>query len=237
MKHPTRDVELLDFLSEDPEVVHAYERLLSGIELASRTRPHRILVVTSSQPGEGKTTVLGGLALSLALAGRKVLLIDGDLRRPSLHKLFGMDDRPGWSDLVTGRDEVEKVIQRRDAGLPASIGVIPAGSAARDALHQLGSGVIRDALAKVSSGFEHVLIDTPPVLAADDALFLSAAADGVVFVVGTGAVRRDQVTRARRRLEQAGGHIVGVAMTSFESRLHGAGSHPYGGYGGRSAGR
>lgn len=229
------DCDLLRALTSDLELAEAYETLLSGLELVAAAQPLKTLLVTSTQPDEGKTTVAAALGLTMALAGRSVRVLDADLRRPAVHKALGIDNSLGLSDFLTGRAELGKVEQTLEGALSTPLSVIPSGPVNREAIHKLASPDTREALLTAAAGFDFTLIDSAPALAVDDAAFLASVADGILFVVGTGSVRRDQARRARNKLEEAGGRIVGVAMNRFDPARYGSGSHPYRAYGYSSA--
>jgi capsular exopolysaccharide synthesis family protein len=219
-------------LRSRPQLAFAYEALLSSLEV--RKREHRLkrLLVTSAQPGEGKSTVSVNLALTMYLAGRRVLLIDGDLRRPTIHHALGLANEVGFADLLIGKASVEEVVQsavfEADAAAGEGVlGVIPSGRAGRNVIHALTSTALSVALAVVDADYDFVVIDSPPLLSVNDATLLSPNVDGALLVVGTGDAKVAEVRLAKERLEAAGGWVAGVVLNRFRDPLHGDAYNPY----------
>lgn len=184
----------------------------------------RVLLVTSSIPGEGKSTTALSLAASLAEAGSRVVIVDADLRNPSVAKLAGVEGGAGLTDLLLGRVEVDDVIQPIGAGgklLAIASGRIPPNPA-----ELLGSPGFADLVAQLRSEADYVVVDSPPLLAVADALELSRVVDGVVLVAGAERVRRPQLETAVASLHQIGAPLVGV----IANRLARTGVDAYGYY-------
>jgi Mrp family chromosome partitioning ATPase len=202
-------------------------------------------LITSTQPGEGKTTVATNLALSLILAGKRALLIDADLRRPTLDSVFrdsasSSDDgrntkrRPGIAAVREGGWRVGEVVQRLHIDVAGAaeglrLSVIPAGrvSALRFAL--LESPQLDETLRFCRDNNDVVLLDSPPVLAVSDALLIAPKVDGVILIVNAGTVTEREAKRAKDSLEKAGGRVVGVVINRFDDGA-GPAYHPYAGY-------
>lgn len=177
----------------------------------------RFLAFTSAAPGEGKTTVVANLSMSLAATGRRILVIDGDLRRPRLHKLMQVPAGPGLADLL-----------RRDSSAPpASLSrfvsstsfqnlyVLPPGTAGDDAPELLAGPHLAQLFRELAKSFDFVLIDTPPLLACSDARNYSRAVEGVVLVVRSSETQKRAALVARDMLLQDGATIIGTVLTGW----------------------
>jgi capsular exopolysaccharide synthesis family protein len=172
------------------------------------------LVVTSAATGEGKTTVAGHLAARLAKSGCRTLLIDTDARRARAHKLFGSERGPGFTDLVLGQADPADVIRQ---GPVPGLDVIPAGTAdPRAAADQLDHR-LDDVLRAVKPGYDVVILDTPPLLLAPEALIVSRAADGVVLAVMRDVSRLPGVLSGYERLRLAGARVLGAVVSGGRS--------------------
>jgi capsular exopolysaccharide synthesis family protein len=192
-------------------------------------------LLTSTQPEEGKTTVTINLALTMMLAGKRILIVDADLRRPRIHHILNLADTGGFADLLAGKLGVQDVIQvlelASDTGQDDYIlSVITSGRPSPNSFKLLASPKVKEAIVHFTETFDTVLLDSPPALSVSDSLLLAPMVDGVILVVNTGAVTEKDARRAKERLEQAGGHILGVAMNRFSEKLHGPAFHPYHSY-------
>jgi capsular exopolysaccharide synthesis family protein len=194
----------------DSPGAEAYRALCSVILLSSIDNPPKILVVTSAMPGEGKSTVSCNLATALAQRGLRILLVDADLRCSSIHTQLGR--MPGLSTILAS----EPVPYRRHrpfADLP-NLEVIPAGFRPSDPTEMLASARMQLLMADWSAQYDHVIVDTPPVLPFADSLALSARADGVILVARSGVSRSKALLRARDVLSRSGANILGVVLNA-----------------------
>jgi capsular exopolysaccharide synthesis family protein len=231
--------DLLRVLVEAPEVAHAYEGLLTSLHVQGSQRPVKGVLITSTQPQEGKTTVAANLALTMARSGRKTLLIDADLRKPRLHRILGLDNRRGFADVLGGGLGPQEVIEAVPLGATVSgairsLDAITSGRVSRGSVEALSSPKLRQILGYLYEIYDAVLLDSPPVLAVSDPLLLAPVADGVLLVMNAGMPERE-VKRAVDRLSQAGGRMLGVVINRFDERVDGPGFHPYTGYYDRAA--
>jgi polysaccharide biosynthesis transport protein len=174
----------------------------------------RSLLVTSTVPGEGKTTTTANLALTLAASGSTVCLIEGDLRRPRLLDYLGLENAAGLTDVLVKRADLEDVLQPFVPGLSVlGCGPIPPNPA-----EMLGSEAMRTLLAQLEADFDYVIIDTPPLLPVTDAALLSTICDGVLVVVGAGIVRRDQLDTALQSLTRIGATVLGIVLNRLPAK-------------------
>lgn len=193
----------------------------------------KTLVVTSAMPSEGKTTTTANLALTLAENGARVALVDADLRRPRIADVMGIEGAVGLSDLLIARAEIEDVVQPWGTG---ALSVIPAGATPPNPSELLGSQAMRALIEELETRFDHVLIDSPPLLPVTDAAILSKLTAGAIVVTAAGKSRRPQLTRALEVLDGLDARILGVVATMVQRKNAGSYGYGYGyGYGETSA--
>lgn len=199
----------------DPKspVSEALSSIRTNLSLSSGSGMPRSLMVTSTQAGEGKSTVCYGLAQGLAKLGRSVVLIDTDIRRPNVHRLFGVKNTFGASNVLAGSATLDEVIQH---GLASNIDVIVAGPIPPDASELLASDNLARMIADLRERYDHVMVDSAPVLGLADAPLVATNVDGVVFVVESARTSVRGVQNAIARLEQTGAAILGVVLSRFD---------------------
>lgn len=192
-----------------------YRMIRTNIQFANVDRPPRTLLVTSSLPGEGKTTTASNLALTFAEGGRSVTLIDGDLRRPSLHKIFEMPSDPGLTGLI-----LNERLNGHRAGLALrdNLNVLPSGPLPPNPSDLLGSDRMAELMTYLKQQSDMVIVDAPPVLAASDAAILSTIVDGVILVIDLNSTKRREIRHTREAVEAVGGKIIGVVINRVKSR-------------------
>lgn len=199
-------------------VAEAYRALRTSVLLAAAGRPPKTILVTSSQPGEGKTTTIVNTAICLSQLGAKVLLIDADMRRPRVHKAFGLKNRRGLSTYLSSEVRLRDLIQ--PTTLPnlwiLSSGLVPPNSA-----DLVSSEKMRYMLFKLSEHYDHILIDSPPVHSVTDPIILSRQVDGVMLVVHGGKSTREMVRHARQELVNVGAKIFGVVLNNVNVQQDG----------------
>lgn len=208
-------------------IAEAYKQLRTSILLSTAGHAPKTLLVTSANPGEGKTTTAANVALSLAQTGARVLVVDADLRSPRIHTTFDIANVAGLSTAlsrdVSEQDILALVDLQEDTGLHVmSSGPIPPNPA-----ELLGSVQMKDLLQTLSANFDHIVIDSPPIANITDGVLLAALVDGVVLVVHGGHSSRDLVKRARQLLRGVGARIFGVVLNNV--KVHEPGYY-YNGY-------
>jgi capsular exopolysaccharide synthesis family protein len=201
-------------------VSEAIRHIYSSIMLSSSGRPPGTIMVTSPNPGDGKTTLASNLAQSYALNERQIVIIDCDLRKPKLHRIFQLDSQPGLTNYLTGSSVLEEII--RPTGIP-NLKIITAGARPPNPANLLNSETFKDLLGELRDRFHHLIIDTPPVLGFADARFVSALVDGVLLVTRHNITHKSAGRLAHQLLNQA--HLLGVVLNCV-----GQYGHPYGGY-------
>jgi polysaccharide biosynthesis transport protein len=210
--------------SPEAAVAEAYRVLRTNLIFSAAADGGRALVLTSANPGEGKTTTTANLAVALALNGAKVLVVEADLRRPALHQHFRIQKTPGLSDLIVSKCQASQAIQStRFKGLQ----VLPCGYVPPNPAELLGSANMREIVQALRSCYDWVLIDTPPVLAMADTPVLCPLVDGIVLVVSAEQSPRPAVLRAVDQVQGVGGKITGVVLNRVDLRRN---SYYYGQY-------
>jgi tyrosine-protein kinase Etk/Wzc len=221
----------------DPKspVAEAYRTLRTNIQFARMERAGKVLVVTSPTLQEGKTTTIVNLALTLAQSGQRTLLVGGNLRRPSIHRFFGIEREPGLSDILVGstpwrdcvrtvadilmgRFEMEDIMSA--PGLD-NLNIIEAGPVPANPSELLSTPAMAAFLRAVRDEYDIVLIDTPPVLPVTDSAIVAAQADGVVLVYQAGKVGRLVLKRAKVHIENVGGKVWGVVLNDVKTEIAG----------------
>lgn len=187
----------------------AYRTLRTNLSFYSLDEPLQTLVVTSPAPDEGKSTTIANLAVTIAQGGRRAILVDCDLRRPSLHEIFGVGNDAGLTTMVL--DESAELLLK-ETGVE-NLSLLPSGPKPPNPADLLGSRHIDRVFDQLKEQADMILIDAPPVLGVTDAAILGARADGVLLVVNAGKTRREHAERAKEILEKARARIVGVTLT------------------------
>jgi capsular exopolysaccharide synthesis family protein len=203
-------------------VAEAYRSLRTNLEFANVDRPIKTLVVVSPNPGEGKSSVAVNLAITLAQGGKRVLLIDADLRRPRVHRYLGLTNRKGLSDLFRSTASVEQVVS---AWKNENLAVITSGGLPPNPADILASEKMAGFLKLARDKADIVVIDAPPFLVAD-ASILAARTDGVLLVIHAGKTPMDSALFTVDQLKRAGGHVLGVVLNRIP-RSH---TYSYSGY-------
>ena len=207
-------VELVTQSRPKSQMAESYRALRTSLLLTSVGGPPRVILVTSALPQEGKTTTSINVAIVLAQKGTRVLLVDADLRRPSIHKTLGMGPRSGLSNVLTGSTTLEQAIVR-SAILP-NLFLLPAGPPPPNPAELLASSHMKDILAEVREQYDHIVIDTPPTLSVTDAVVMSSRADRVVLVIRSGQTTKPALRRARDLLLQVNAKLCGVLMNAVD---------------------
>lgn len=216
--------ELRDPHSALSESIYA---LHTALELSTRHGVPRTLLVTSTRPAEGKSSTSYALARDFAQAGTKVLLVDADLRRPSVHHTFGLENVRGFSNLLANHGAVETLLQPGDI---ENLSIMTSGPIPPSPPRLLAQDALERSFAELGEKFELVILDAPPVLGLADAVQLASAAEASLFVIESQGGSQGQTKAAIRRLAEGGANIVGAVLTKFDSHKIGYGEYGYGDY-------
>jgi capsular exopolysaccharide synthesis family protein len=212
--------ELLLNASQRSPLAEAYRQLRTSVLLSSAGGAPKTLLVTSSQPGEGKTTTVVNTAMILAQTGAKVIVIDGDMRRPRLHSIFGLDNTAGLSGLLASKMSDKEMLDSVQFHEQSGLYVLPSGRIPPNPAELLGSDQIRSLMKVLASNFTHIVIDSPPVASFTDGVLLSSVADGVLLVVHGGNASRHIVRRSKQLLADVGAKIFGVVLNNVAVSRH-----------------
>lgn len=212
------NLEPVVFLDEPKSLAaEAYRTIRTGILLSQAGEPPRTLLITSAQSSEGKTTTTMNLAASLASAGGSVVLVDADLRRPSLARYFSLEPgMPGLVDVITGQASLDAVMLPNT--LLSRVTLIPVGKIPPNPAELLGSIEMAAIIDRLAAQFDYVLIDSPPILPVTDSVILSRYVDGVVMVVKGNSTPRAVITEARDRIIQVGARLIGTILNDIDTR-------------------
>jgi len=191
----------------------SFRAVRTNLLFSSAAEGSRSVVVTSTGPGEGKTLVAANLAMALAQAGERVLLVDADMRRPRVHTVFDKPQQPGLSNLLVGNAKASEVVHKTSE---AGLWVMPAGLDPPNPAELLGSKRFKDFLESLAQHFDWVIIDTPPVMAVTDSSVVGHLATGVLFVVGAEMTSRYAAQRALEQLGQARAKFVGAVLNRVD---------------------
>ena len=215
------DKEMVQWCQDETMMADAYRSAITSI-LLSRVNgvSPRVILVTSPRPKAGKTTTVANLGISLAEIGRRVLLIDGDLRRPRLGKLFGLQFATGLSDALlddgSGTITLDSVV--RPTTVPG-LYVLPGGSEPANISRLLHSTLLDSLVESARSQYDFVLIDSPPMMGMADARLLSRIADGVILISRAGETSPEQLGDARERLADDGTPVIGTILNGCDLRI------------------
>lgn len=217
-----------------PLIVHAdprnpraesFRSLRTNLQFIDVDGDSRSFVVTSSGPGEGKSTTTANLAIALAETGARVALVDGDLRLPRVAEYMGMEGGVGLTDVLIGRAELVDVLQQWGTG---KLFVLPSGRTPPNPSELLGSQAMQRTLQALAGAFDYVLVDAPPLLLVTDAAVVSRFTSGVLLVAASGATKKPQLTASVEKLNAIGSRLFGVIVTMLPAK--GPDSYGYGAY-------
>lgn len=209
--------ELLFNLDARAPLSEAYRQLRTSILLSAAGGAPKSLLVTSSQPSEGKTTTVVNTATILAQSEEtKVLVIDADMRRPRMHSLFGLANQTGLSSILAGRLDENGMLALIQQHETSGLFVLTSGPIPPNPAELLGSQQMRQLMAVLEANFTHVIIDSPPIVSFTDGVLIATLTDGVLLVVEAGRTSRNLVRRARQLLQDVGAKIYGVVLNNLD---------------------
>lgn len=206
--------ELLMNVDSRSPLAESYRHLRTSVLLSTAGRAPRSLLVTSSLPGEGKTTTAVNTAVSLAQTGASVVLIDADMRRPRLRSIFGLSDRPGLSSILSSDVSHEDMLAMVGKDDLTGLHILTSGPIPPNPAELLGSDQMRRLLTALQSEFTHVVVDSPPINSFTDGVLISSMVDGVLLVVHGGKSSRHVVRRSRQLLHDVGAKVFGVVLNN-----------------------
>ena len=209
--------KLISIKNPKSQVAEAYRTLRTNIQFSSFDEQIKTIVVTSSQPYEGKSTIVSNLAITIAQSGKKVLLIDCDLRKPVIHKKLGLSNNEGLTSILSGEKKLEECVKTIDL---SNFYVITSGPIPLNPAEVLGSKKMKNLLEDLKESFDMIFIDTPPVIAVTDAQVLASFCDRVALVVSYGETDKNNVIRAKELLVRVGAKIIGVIINKVPDNIN-----------------
>jgi non-specific protein-tyrosine kinase len=206
--------ELITVSEPRSPISEAYRTLRTNLDFASLDQAFKTLVVTSAGMAEGKSTTLANLAVVSAQAGRKVILVDADLRRPTLYQIFGLNNDVGLTTVMM--DEAALASPPLQETSIEGLAVLTSGPLPPNPAELMGSRRMEEIVAMLAGQADQVFFDTPPVVAVTDAAVLATKVDGVLLVIGAGKTRREYARMAVQRLQQINARLVGTVLTNVQ---------------------
>lgn len=194
-------------------VSEAYRTLRTNIQYSSFDKQIKTLLVTSAEAAEGKSTVSGNLALAFAQNGNKVIIIDCDLRKPSVHKNFKISNLSGLSEVLIGKAQIEDVVQSRNENLD----ILTSGKIPPNPSEMLASSAMTSLIEKLKEKYDIVILDSAPIGAVTDAQILATKVDGSILVTRAERTKRDVVLEAKSSLEKVGANILGCVLHAVKN--------------------
>lgn len=199
-------------------VAESYRVLRTNIQFASVDKPVKIITVTSSSPGEGKTTTIANLAITFAQSGSRVLVIDADLRKPRIHKVFYLSNVTGMTTVLAQRIDYNSCITQTTID---NLFVLSAGPIPPNPSELLASNAMKNLMGELRNEFDIILIDAPPIGVVTDAAILSTVVDGTILVAGSGSVEIEAAQRAKDLLEKVNANVLGVVLNKIAKENYG----------------
>jgi capsular exopolysaccharide synthesis family protein len=228
IKDVNDSVELLGDVSDKPVLAdtmkvfsaaaEAYRMLRTSILLSTAGHPPKTIMITSGQPGDGKTTTVFNVALALAQLKAEVLVVDCDMRKPRIHKLLQLQKGEGLSTLLSSGGDPDNFISRTPV---PHLSVLPCGYVPPNPSELISSESMKELLRSLAERFDYVIVDSPPMISVSDPIILSTLVDGVIFVVKSGQSKGELVRRACQDLSAVGARVLGVTLNNLNIRKDG----------------
>jgi capsular exopolysaccharide synthesis family protein len=206
-------VELITHGHPKSVLSEAYRNIRTSILLSFSEKPPKKIVITSPNPGEGKTTTVINTAIALSQTGAKVLIIDGDMRHPRVHKIFNEENGAGLSNFLSGNAPLDSVIKKTEV---PNLYFIPSGPIPPNPSELIGSNLFKEMIKVLGNRFDHIILDSPPALGFADSIILSTTVDGVILVVLGGKTPRETLQRTKEILQQVNAKILGVIINRVD---------------------
>ncbi|MBP1962317.1 CpsD/CapB family tyrosine-protein kinase [Paenibacillus aceris] len=215
MSNSTNKRPIITHQNPKSPISEAYRTLRTNIQFSSIDEELKVIMVTSAGPGEGKSTTLVNLAVAYAQADKKVLVIDADLRKPTMHHTLQVSNRFGLTNLLTNQLTIPDVIQ--ETTIP-SLSIISSGPIPPNPSEILASKKMISVLDELKQQFDIILIDAPPAIAVTDSQIIATRADGVILVVDSDKVKRDAAIKAKQNLDNVRARILGVVLNNVDRK-------------------
>ncbi len=216
--------ELVTLHNPSSLITESYRVLRTNILYSSPDNPLKTLVVTSPLPGEGKTTTAGNLAVVMAQGGSQVLLVDLDLRRPSVHRLFGISNSAGLTNLLVEDTSLESVVQKDSVG---NLDILTTGPIPPNPAELVGSKKFATFIEEMKNVYDYIILDSSPCVAYTDSVLAGRISDGVLLVISATIGRMDAAIQAKKNFEKVGAKIIGVVLNGVNESHLGYSSYYY----------
>jgi len=207
---------LVVYNHQDSIISEQFRRVYTNLKYCSVDRVHRSILIVSPESKEGRSTVTINLGATIAQLGEKVLVVDADLRRPSMHHLFKMDNNDGLTNILLGYQTLKESV--KPTGL-YTLDVLTSGPILVNPVKLLGSSEMKELKEEALNLYDVVLIDTPPFLEVTDANILTSLCSGVIFVIKQGKTKAENVTEVKRLLDMSGANIIGSLLNSKKGKV------------------
>lgn len=208
--------KLIVSLKPQSAIAEQFRSIRTSIEFSTEDQDCQVTVITSSEQNSGKSLVSSNLALTFSQKGEKTLLIDADMRNPSIKNYFYIPSRQGLSSVIRNKANVQEYIFETNE---KNLFILPAGITPPNPADLLGSISMKNLIQELRESFDHIIIDTPPVLAVTDAILVSAFADGVVLVIRSGKTTKQNAKKVIRLLNQSSTPIIGSILNDVKMKL------------------
>ncbi|TNJ66760.1 CpsD/CapB family tyrosine-protein kinase [Paenibacillus hemerocallicola] len=196
-------------------ISEAYRTLRTNIDFSAVDEQLQVIMLTSAGPGEGKSTTATNMAVTYAQSEKKVLIMDADLRKPTMHHTFSISNRRGLTNMLTGQASLDEVIS--ESHIP-NLHVMPSGPIPPNPSEMLSSKRLVALLDELRQKYDLIVIDTPPTLAVTDAQIIASRCDGVVLVLNSGEVKREMAMKAKANLDHVKARILGVVLNNIDRK-------------------
>ncbi|TJX12821.1 CpsD/CapB family tyrosine-protein kinase [Tissierella creatinini] len=211
------NVKLFTLRNPKSIVSEAFRTLRTNIQFTNIDKSIRTIVITSSGPGEGKTIVVSNLAISIAQTEKRVLLVDCDMRKPRIHKVFGINNREGLTNILMGEKVLADVEYRGEESIK-SLTVVTSGPIPPNPSELLGSRRMKDFLEDMRDHFDMIIIDSPPINLVTDSAILSTIADGTIMVVEVGKTEAEAAINGKELLDKVNANLLGVVLNKIPTK-------------------
>ncbi|WP_040203835.1 CpsD/CapB family tyrosine-protein kinase [Neobacillus jeddahensis] len=207
-------INLIAHNNSKSPITEKYRLIRNNLQFSSIDKDIKSIVVTSPEPSDGKSTTSANLAIVLAQQGKKVLLVDADLRKPSVHYAFNLSNTEGLTSVLTKKISLKQAIQI--TSIP-NLAILTSGQIPPNPYQLLDSEAMQVLIKVLNTGFEYVIYDTPPILAATDSQIIANKCDGVILVVASGKTRKEVALKSKVVLENANAQLLGVVVNGVDS--------------------
>ncbi|OAS21875.1 CpsD/CapB family tyrosine-protein kinase [Paenibacillus oryzisoli] len=215
MSNSTNKRPIITHQNPKSPISESYRALRTNIQFSSIDEELRVIMVTSAGPGEGKSTTLINLAVAYAQTDKRVLVIDGDLRKPTMHHTLRVSNRWGLTNLLTNELTIREVLQ--DTFIP-NLQIITSGPIPPNPSEILASKKMTSTIEELKQRFDVILIDAPPAIAVTDSQIISSRSDGVILVVNSDRTKREAVLKAKQNLDNVRARILGVVLNNVDRK-------------------